>query len=104
MSDPDRLPEIKALLRRHAVSSGLTRECLAAGTTADWLVGKVEQLRDLLARLEWAGSVYAKIAGGPVPICPACRTWRAVAAHAPGCELAAVLHPGTQRDPPHPEG
>jgi hypothetical protein len=68
----------------------------------DWLVGEVERLRGLLARLEWAGTTCYD-AYGAEHTCPACRVqWDTAAdfkGHIPGCWLAAELptFPSEQR-------
>jgi hypothetical protein len=74
MSDPDRLASIEEHLKNH---QDIHED------DGWWLLGQVDRLRDLLARLEWAGGK-----------CPACGTVGHLGLrHAPDCWLAAALHP-----------
>jgi hypothetical protein len=89
-------------------------DCPAAsepGPDIDWLVGeverlthlhqldhsladqrqaKVERLRELLARLEWAGVFLDPMDNLDQPACPACKESRQ-GGHGPGCWLAEAL-------------
>lgn len=79
MSDPDPLAEIAALEPDAVTAYQVT-----------WLVGEVVRLRDLLARLEWAGRV--EDITGTEPACPWCeREERDPEGHEPSCKLAAAL-------------
>jgi hypothetical protein len=71
------------------------REQLAEEDAAEAVA---ERRLELLGRLEWAGGMYSKIAGGPVNICPVCHQWRTLATHRADCELAAAIRP-TSPDP-----
>jgi hypothetical protein len=54
----------------------------------DWLVGEVERLRELLGRLEWAGSTQAY----QQAFCPVCQRSK-LGGHGRACWLAAELRP-----------
>lgn len=95
MSDLDRLAQIRE--RRTRVPA-LFDSHIAADI--DWLVGQVERLRDLLARLEWAGAEYA-FAEDAWAICPACEQRRdAGHRHLAECWLDAELRPERKKAPP----
>jgi hypothetical protein len=112
MSEHDRLAEIRerrarvpALFDRHIGEDldWLVGECerlrtiiadidkLGCATIAmqrDWTRDDVDRLRDLLARLEWAGGGFRDD-----DFCPACRASQSIDhAHNPGCELARELY------------
>jgi|SRR5215216_733529 len=77
-----------------------------APTDIGWLVGKVERLRGLLARLEWTGESSWATAGEEymVPACPVCTGFRPD--HLADCwlgkELGRQLPPEPPRLPAQP--
>src|SRR6266545_987938 len=66
-------------------------------------VNEVERLRDLLGRLEWAGTHCER--DREMAACPVCDVLAdspvvGQQPHAPDCWLVAELHPGTPNAPP----
>jgi hypothetical protein len=99
MTDPDRL---EADWER--VCEELRNAKVANANLGDRLNLKIDEqraadaellrLRGLLARLEWAGQRGDGYGPLPDPACPVCESVRSRGKdHAPGCWLAAELHP-----------
>jgi hypothetical protein len=82
----------------HTVDCPVPPALAAGGTDHAWLIGEVERLRELLGRLEWAGTIVFDEWYDKGKCCPVCRGEQDDG-HAPGCELAAAIRP-TSLDPP----
>ena len=84
MTDQERLGNIESWLGRAYDTFGVDDPTLK---DIAWLVGEVERLQGLLARLEWTR--------GPRPRCPACDGWHPNGpggrGHHPACWLAQEL-------------
>jgi len=101
MSDQDRLAEAAALAeeireRNRLVPDDDPRKVLLGHL--DWLVGEVERLHGLLARLEWPETLPG---AGPWHICPVCSNHRDQG-HEDDCWLAAELHRDDEASRPDP--
>jgi hypothetical protein len=84
MTEPDPLAAIKGRMAERVLHPGERAD-------VDWLVGEVERLRGLLARLEWLPQ-WNSDGSQDEAMCPVCGECRQDG-HAPGCEWVAALHP-----------
>ena len=81
-------PEEHDIRARQAIHEGAALRTQGV-RDIDWLLGRVERLQGLLARLEWAGQSIPGARIGTRPRCPVCRVTRLP--HDRGCWLAAEL-------------
>lgn len=86
-----------------AALQAATQAAAAEADLADERGREIARLRELLNRLEWAGTEVDWDEPDAWSVCPACHGPQSIG-HAPGCELAAVLTGNANEPPPEGEG